>query len=235
MPVFLLSKDSTALPPPYFAREDGLLAVGGDLCRKRLLKAYKMGIFPWFSKGDPILWWSPDPRLVLYTHEFHVSRSLKKLLRKNVFQVTFDEAFKDVITSCAQIRSPKRQGTWIVPEMIDAYCDLHAAGYAHSVEVWKKSRLIGGLYGVATGRFFSGESMFSLVSNASKVALVYLIRQLKKLSFHCIDCQVKTDHLLRFGAREIPRARFLKELADAQRHPTLRGPWKSLLLPDRKR
>jgi leucyl/phenylalanyl-tRNA--protein transferase len=227
MPVFLLSKDSTALPPPYYARDDGLLAVGGDLSRKRLLKAYKMGIFPWFSEGDPILWWSPDPRLVLYPDEFHISQSLKKLLRKDAFQVTFDQAFHDVIISCAQIRSPKRKGTWIVPAMIDAYCDLHKAGYAHSVEVWHESTIVGGLYGVATGRLFSGESMFSFVSNASKVALVFLILQLKKMSFHCIDCQVKTDHLVRFGAREIPRARFLKELADAQNHPTIRGPWRT--------
>lgn len=146
--------------------------------------------------------------------------------KKKVFTITIDRAFRDVITGCAEVRSPKRRGTWIVPPMIEAYCSLHEAGYAHSVETWCDGKLVGGLYGVALGRWFSGESMFSVVSNASKVAMVYLVSHLKMLSFRFIDCQVKTDYLIHFGAREVSRKTFLRQLADAQAYPTLKGPWR---------
>lgn len=224
MPVFLLS-DTIGFPPPYLASKEGLLAVGGDLGIKRLILAYRMGIFPWFSDGDPILWWSPDPRLVLYPSEIKISKTLKKIIKKNVFQVTMDMAFDEVINQCAQVRLQKNQGTWIVKEMIDAYCELHRSGYAHSVEVWQQEELAGGLYGVSLGKCFFGESMFSQVSSASNVALVKLVKYISNLSFDLIDCQVRTEHLIRFGAREIPRKLFLKKLEKSLRTPTLRGKW----------
>jgi leucyl/phenylalanyl-tRNA--protein transferase len=224
MPVFLLS-DKIAFPPPHFATPEGLLAVGGDLSQERLLLAYRMGIFPWYSEDEPILWWSPDPRLILYPSTLHVSKTLKKIFNKKVFTVTIDKAFEEVITACAQTRLQNREGTWIVDGIHDAYCRLHLSGYAHSVETWTDGRLAGGLYGVSLGRCFFGESMFSRVDNASSVALVALARLLKTLSFDFIDCQVTTAHLMRFGACEIPRSRFLKELRHALKAPTLKGRW----------
>ncbi len=224
MPVFLLSDDIT-FPSPVFSRPDGLLAVGGDLAVERLLVAYRLGIFPWFVEDEPILWWSPDPRLVLYPDEFRLSRSLKKIIRQNRFQVTFDAAFERVITACAQIRTKNREGTWIGPEMIRAYGRLHELGLAHSVEVWQGELLAGGLYGVALGKCFFGESMFTRVSNASKVGLAALVERLQKWSFHLIDCQVTTDHLLRCGAREIPRGTFLAQLEKALLADTREGKW----------
>ncbi len=211
MPVFLLS-ENIHFPPPHFARKDGLLAIGGDLGRERLLLAYRKGIFPWYSQGEPILWWSPDPRLVLYPNELRVSKSLKKVIRKNRFKITSDQAFYRVIQSCAEIRLNRNQPTWIVPEMIRAYGQLHESGHAHSVEAWYQGKLAGGLYGLALGKCFSGESMFTYVSDASKVAFVYLVTFLKTMGFQIIDCQVKTSHLMTFGAREIPRKTFLKQL-----------------------
>ncbi|MFO7971177.1 MAG: leucyl/phenylalanyl-tRNA--protein transferase [Desulfobacterales bacterium] len=225
MTVFLLT-DKIAFPPPHFASGEGLLAVGGDLSRERLLLAYRMGIFPWFSDHDPILWWSPDPRLVLYPREIKVSKTLKKIIRKGMFKVTMDSAFDRVITQCAQIRLENNQGTWIVEDMIDAYCRLHESGFAHSVEAWREGELAGGLYGVSLGRCFFGESMFTRISNASNVALVTLAEYLKKLSFDMIDCQLTTKHLLRFGAREIPRSKFLKQLEASLKAPTKRGKWR---------
>jgi leucyl/phenylalanyl-tRNA--protein transferase len=225
MPVFLLS-DRLAFPPPHFATPEGLLAVGGDLSQERLLLAYRMGIFPWYAEDEPILWWSPDPRLMLYPEALHVSRTLKKVLRKNVFTVTFDRAFEQVITACARVRLQSNEGTWIVRDIHEAYCRLHLSGYAHSVETWSNGHLVGGLYGVSMGRCFFGESMFSRASNASSVALVALVRFLRRLSFDFIDCQVTTAHLMRFGACEIPRSRFLDELRRALKAPTLRGPWR---------
>ncbi|MCP4689962.1 MAG: leucyl/phenylalanyl-tRNA--protein transferase [Desulfobacterales bacterium] len=225
MPIFLLS-EKIIFPPAYLANEDGILAVGGDLTEERLLLAYGNGIFPWFSEGEPLLWWSPDPRLVLYPHEIKVSRSLKKTLRKDVFRITMDEAFVRVITECAEVRLEAGEGTWIVDDMIEAYIRLHESGFAHSVEAWKDGELAGGLYGVSLGKCFFGESMFTRVSNASKAAFATLVRQLADLSFKLIDCQVNTDHLIRFGAKEIPRTRFLAELKDALGHPTLRGRWR---------
>lgn len=224
MPVFLLS-DKISFPPPYLASKEGLLAVGGDLSQKRLLLAYHTGIFPWFSDDEPILWWSPDPRLVLYPEEIRVSKTLKKIIKKNMFHVTMDSAFVKVINQCAKIRLQNNQGTWIVKEMIDAYCKLHESGFAHSVEAWYQGELAGGLYGVSLGKCFFGESMFTRVNNASNVALVKLVEYLNALSFDMIDCQLTTEHLLRFGAKEIPRISFLKQLKESLKAPTKKGKW----------
>jgi leucyl/phenylalanyl-tRNA---protein transferase len=240
MPVFLLS-DNITFPPPHFARKDGLLAIGGDLSRERLLLAYRKGIFPWYSNGEPILWWSPDPRLVLYPDELRVSRSLKKIIRKDCFQITMDQAFFRVIKSCAETRLNKDQQTWIVPEMINAYCQLHESGFAHSVEVWYQGKLAGGLYGLAMGKCFSGESMFTIVKDASKVAFVYLVFFVKSLGYHMIDCQVKTSHLMSFGAREIPRKSFLQQLEKTLDISQVGGKWnlsaefiRKLIIEDKK-
>ncbi len=224
MPVFLLS-DTLDFPPPQRARQDGLLAVGGDLSQERLLLAYRMGIFPWYSEEDPIIWWSPDPRLVLYPDELKVSRSLRKVIRQERFRITLDTAFAQVIDACAQVRLERGEGTWIGPDMVRAYRRLHASGFAHSAEAWREGRLAGGLYGVSVGGCFFGESMFSRESNASKAAFVTLVAHLRTLGFDLIDCQVRTDHLIRFGAREIPRNRFLAQLDASIRRPTLRGRW----------
>ena len=204
------------------------MAIGGDLSRKRLLLAYRMGIFPWYSKGDPILWWSTDPRLVLYPDEFHASRSLKKVIQKKNFKLTMDKAFSNVILNCATIPRKTGPGTWIMPEMINAYCDLFDAGYAHSVEAWHDGNLVGGLYGVSIGRCFFGESMFSNLSNASKVCVTYLVTFCKKYDFDLIDCQVRTEHLISLGAREIPRKDYLVQLQKSLKRKTLLGNWNSL-------
>ena len=220
MTIFLLS-DKIAFPPQHLAEKEGLLAIGGDLSEKRLLLAYQMGIFPWYSHDEPIMWWSPDPRLVLYPQELKVSRSLKKVIRRDIFTIKIDTAFGDVIQACAGVRRKKQDGTWIVDDMITAYHKLHNSGFAHSFEAWQDDELVGGLYGVSLGRCFFGESMFSRQSNASKVTLACMVDFLQKRSFELIDCQVTTDHLLSVGAREIPRKRFLKELG--------RGPQTSYL------
>ncbi|MBL0713157.1 MAG: leucyl/phenylalanyl-tRNA--protein transferase [Desulfosarcina sp.] len=225
MPVFRLSSELT-FPPPHLAISEGLLAVGGDLSVDRLVRAYRQGIFPWYAEDDPILWWSPDPRLVLYPRELHISRSLRRLLNKGRFSFTLDKAFEDVMHGCAAARGEDHPGTWIVPEMIMAYGRLHAAGLAHSVETWCAGQLAGGLYGVSLGRTFFGESMFARVSNASKAALVVLVQNLQRQGFDLIDCQVTTPHLMQFGAREIPRMHFLKELRRSLKHRTLRGNWR---------
>jgi leucyl/phenylalanyl-tRNA--protein transferase len=224
MPVYLLSSN-IAFPSPNLTSEDGLLAVGGDLDQKRLLLAYSLGIFPWYAEAEPILWWSPDPRLVLYPEDLRISTSLKKAIKKDIFHITMDQAFEQVITACAKIRREKDEGTWIVQDMIEAYCKLHESGFAHSVETWQDDTLAGGLYGVSLGRCFFGESMFTTITNASKVAFVALVNYLKALSFDLIDCQVKTEHLISFGAREIPRERFLKQLKKSLENPTLKGKW----------
>jgi leucyl/phenylalanyl-tRNA--protein transferase len=229
MPVFRLSEE-LIFPPPHLATEEGLLAVGGDLSEKRLLLAYRMGIFPWYSEDEPILWWSPDPRLVLYLREFRISRSLRKTIRRGLFQVTLDRSFRRVITECAQVRTENGERTWLVEDMIRAYCRLHGFGFAHSVETWQNGRLVGGLYGVSLGKCFFGESMFARVNDASKVALVALVQFLKQLSFPMVDCQVATSHLMSFGAREIPRDEYLRQLGQCLESPTLRGNW-SLNVP----
>lgn len=211
-----------ALPNP-----NGLLAAGADLSPARLIDAYSKGIFPWFSEGEPVLWWSPDPRMVLVTSEVHVSRSLRRVLRSGRFSVTFDRAFVDVMRRCADTPRGRRRetGTWITADMIEAYTELHRRDLAHSVEVWKDDGLAGGLYGVALGRMFFGESMFSRVTDASKVALVTLARHLERWGFAMIDCQVSSAHLLSLGAREIPRAEFVAAVAAAVRQPGVPGPW----------
>ena len=214
MPVFTLS-DRLSFPPPHLAIKAGLLAVGGDLSVERLLLAYRSGIFPWYSAGEPILWWSPDPRLVLYPDELRISRSLQKVIKKKVFAITYDRDFTSVIQGCAEAKRSYGEGTWITEEMKTAYCALHRHGYAHSVEAWQDGRLVGGLYGVSIGRAFFGESMFSRVSNASKVAFATLVRKLHERNVMLIDCQVRTDHLIRFGARDVPRNVFLEQVEKA--------------------
>ncbi len=199
--------------------------MGGDLTPSRLLLAYSTGIFPWYSEGEPILWWSPDPRLVLYPDELKISKSLTKTIRKGTFRVTVDDAFEQVIKECARVRLENMEGTWIVDEMVKAYCRLHKSGFAHSVEAWEGGHLAGGLYGVSLGKSFFGESMFTRVSNASKVAFVALVKSLQHQNFAMIDCQITTGHLARFGAREIPRDQYLNELNDSLNSPTLRGKW----------
>jgi len=226
MPIFHLS-DAVAFPPAHFARKDGLLAVGGDLRPRRLILGYKMGIFPWFSQGDPILWWSPDPRLVLDPSEIRISRSLKKTLKKKIFEIRIDSAFEQVIKNCADTRSEKREGTWITEEMIQAYCALHESGWAHSFEAWFHGELVGGLYGVGLGGIFFGESMFSKISDSSKVALAALADYSKQHSIDMIDCQMTTAHLMSLGAHEMPRAIFLERLEKSLLKRTRRGHWGS--------
>ena len=204
---------------------NGLLAVGGTLSVTRLLNAYRHGIFPWYSADQPLLWWSPDPRTVLFPARFKVSRSLRKTLHKDDHQVTLDTAFDAVVTACAAPRSSE-SGTWITPAMAQAYRALHDAGYAHSVEVWQDSKLIGGLYGVALGRMFFGESMFSAARDGSKIALAHLVGQLHAWEFAAIDCQLHTAHLQSLGAEEIPRSRFTALLRANCALPGRPGPWR---------
>lgn len=224
MPVFQLS-DKLVFPCPDYAEKDGLLAVGGDLSEERLLLAYSWGIFPWYSEDYPILWWSPDPRLILIPGEMVVSRSLRQTLRKDFLAVTMDTCFEDVIRNCASVRRKDEKGTWISDEMIDAYINLHRSGLAHSVEIWREGELAGGLYGVSIGGVFFGESMFTKISDASKVAFVRLVYQLERWNFSLIDCQVTSPHLKSLGAREVSRKRFMWMLGKALQSPTRRGKW----------
>ena len=210
----------TALREP-----NGLLAAGGDLSPERLLAAYAEGIFPWFGEDDPILWWSPDPRMVLRVREVHVSRSLNKVVRTNRFRVTLDTAFPEVVRACAEARRD-HEGTWITPAMAEAYVRLAELGHAHSVEAWQGDALVGGLYGVAVGRMFFGESMFTRVTDASKVALVRLARQLDEWSMPMIDCQMSTHHLASLGARDIGRADFVGEVRYLVQQPPVSAPWR---------
>ena len=202
---------------------NGLLAAGADLSPGRLVEAYRNGIFPWFSEGEPILWWSPDPRMVLFPAELKVSRSLDKVLRKGNFEVRADTSFQAVMTACSAPR-PGQDGTWITAQMVQAYVRLHEAGIAHSVETWRDGELVGGLYGIALGRVFFGESMFSRATDASKVALVALVRQLEHWGFGIIDCQMKTRHLASFGAREVPRGEFTRRLQELVHYPAVPAP-----------
>ena len=205
MPVYRLTKE-LIFPHPNLSDENGLLAIGGDLSSDRLLLAYSMGVFPWFNENDPILWWSPNPRFVLFPDKIKVSRSTKKLVKKDIFDFTYDTAFSYVINKCAQTRE---NATWITLEMQKSYIKLHELGFAHSVEAWHEGHLVGGLYGVALGKCFFGESMFSLMSNASKLALINLCRELTQKEFLFIDCQVYTKHLESMGAEMISRVDFL--------------------------
>jgi len=216
-----------SFPPPELAliEPNGLLAAGGDLSCKRLIQAYSKGIFPWFNEGEPILWWSPDPRMVLFPAELKISRSLRKALQKHDYQISADRSFDQVIAACA---APRRNqtGTWINPGMIKAYRELHRMGHAHSVETWMDGKLAGGLYGVALGRAFFGESMFSRTTNASKIAFVHLVKQLARWRFGIIDCQMKTAHLASFGAREIPRRQFTRTVEELIHYRSVTGMWR---------
>ena len=224
MPIFQLPRD-IVFPDPDFAEPDGLLAVGGDLSPKRLLAAYRLGIFPWYSEGEPILWWSPAPRLVLIPEEFHCPKRLARTMRQKVFTVTMDTDFSSVITNCATTRVKSGEGTWITSAMREAYITLHEHGYAHSVECYLEGKLVGGLYGVCIDRIFFGESMFSTVSNASKVALAALVRQCIIRRIKVIDCQMTTAHLLKFGAKEVSRARFQNFLQACIHKGAPQEPW----------
>ncbi|MFO7932045.1 MAG: leucyl/phenylalanyl-tRNA--protein transferase [Thermodesulfobacteriota bacterium] len=224
MPIFRLS-DKLSFPPPHFAAGNGLLAIGGDLSEDRLLLAYKKGIFPWYSPYDPILWWCPDPRLVLYPSEVHVPQRLRRRIKNSGFTITSDLAFDSVIDECARVRKEGHEETWLVDDMIEAYKGLHKRGYAHSVETWCKGELAGGLYGVCIGGVFFGESMFARVSDASKAALVALCGHMAENGFDLIDCQVATAHLMWMGAREVPRRVFLKQLEASVERPEPGGKW----------
>jgi leucyl/phenylalanyl-tRNA--protein transferase len=217
---------SDPFPPVDSALNDpnGLLAAGGDLTPSRLLDAYRRGIFPWSADDEPILWWSPDPRMVLFVRELHVSRSLRKRLRSGVMRVTADRAFDDVVAGCAEPRLDS-DGTWITQAITDAYRGLHHLGHAHSIETWRGDDLVGGLYGVSIGRVFFGESMFARESDASKVALACLARQLERWQFELIDCQMSTAHLASLGAREIPRTEFVRRIRILSAKPPVEGPW----------
>ncbi len=225
MPIFRLS-EKMSFPPPHFAAGNGLLAIGGDLSEERLLLAYRTGIFPWFSPYDPILWWSPDPRLVLYPDEVHVPARLRRKIKSGTFEITSDSAFDRVIVECARVRKENNEETWLVDEMIEAYQCLHERGYAHSVEAWHCGKLAGGLYGVCLGGVFFGESMFTRVTDASKVALISLCSYMVENNFDLIDCQIATSHLMWMGAREVPRKVFLKQLETSLDRPTPMGKWR---------
>lgn len=224
MPIHRLPREPV-FPDPADAEPDGLLAVGGDLSPERLLQAYASGIFPWFSGASPILWWSPDPRLVLDPPALHVPRSLERTLRRGRYEVRSDTAFGAVIRRCAGKARPGQDGTWITGAMISAYERLHRLGFAHSFEAWEGDALAGGLYGVSLGGAFFGESMFADRPEASKAAFVTAVRWLAGAGIDLVDCQVTTEHLVRFGAVEVPRQVFLARLAEALERATLRGPW----------
>ena len=223
MPVFRL--DDRLVFPPVELADDGLLAVGGDLSTKRLLLAYSRGIFPWYEADQPILWHSPDPRMVLRVEELHVPRSLRKVLRQGRYRFTLDSAFPAVIGACAATPRHGQGGTWITPQMRAAYLELHRLGWAHSVEAWLDDTLVGGVYGVCLGAIFFGESMFARSPDASKAAFVMLTEQLQRWGVALVDCQVYTHHLARFGATEWPRSRYLTALGAAVSKPTRRGRW----------
>lgn len=224
MPLFRLSSD-LIFPPPDLSRSDGLLCFGGDLSPERLTLAYKNGIFPWFSEHDPILWWSPDPRLVLFPEKIHISRTLKKAIRQTHFKVRINTAFDQTIVACSKPRPGEENSTWLVEDMIDAYIQLHHLGIAHSVETWDHSTLVGGLYGISFGGCFFGESMFSKKKDASKLALVALSQYLSEHRFDLIDCQVTTRHLVSMGAMEITRKRFLDIIRPSVEKPVSPSLW----------
>ena len=225
MTVYRIPQDEVIFPHPDDADESGLLGVGGDLRPERLLLGYANGIFPWYSEGQPILWFSPDPRCVLEPAALHIGWSLRKAIKKSGFRVTLDTDFSTVVANCKQTPRPGQQGTWITGDMEQAYGRLHDLGYAHSVEVWEEERLVGGLYGVALGGLFAGESMFSHASNASKTGLIWLVQQLDRWGFSLVDAQVRTDTLARMGAVEIGRAAYLERISSLVQEPSRRGRW----------
>ncbi|MDG1296507.1 MAG: leucyl/phenylalanyl-tRNA--protein transferase [Saprospiraceae bacterium] len=229
MPIYALS-DELAFPNPSFA-EDGLLAVGGDLSQERLVLAYKNGIFPWYNPGDPILWWSPDPRFVLFPKDLKVSKSMRPYFNQKKYNVTFDTVFEQVIDNCAKVKRPGQGdlGTWITEEMRSAYIGLHKSGLAHSAEVWKGETLVGGLYGIAIGKIFFGESMFALAPNASKFGFISLVKRLGELNYELVDCQQETGHLGTLGAKPIDLAEFQDILKRNASEGTHLGNWMDIL------
>lgn len=230
MPVFWLDEQSLEFPAPELATPEGILAVGGDLSPARLLEAYAGGIFPWFNEGDPILWWSPDPRFVLFPDELVVSKSMRPYFNQKKFQVSFDRDFEGVMRGCQQSNRNGQSGdTWITEDMIQAYVQVHKLGYAHSVEVWQDGNLVGGLYGISLGKIFFGESMFARVSNASKFGFITLVQKLREKGFTLIDCQQQTQHLGSLGAKAISRKSFLKYLKENKKLKTLTGSWTQVL------
>ncbi len=226
MTIFQLSKD-ILFPPVSLAERDGILAIGGDLSPERLIAAYGQGIFPWYSEGDPIIWWSPDPRFVLFPDEIKISKTMRQVLRRDIFHFTVDKNFREVIQACQQPRKHER-GTWITREMKDAYIRLHDMGIAHSVEAWRNGKLTGGLYGVSLGRCFFGESMFARESNASKAAFITLVKKLADKGFIIIDCQVYTGHLESLGARFISREEYITIVNEGLEYDTLQGSWEDI-------
>lgn len=220
MSLFWLT-DELSFPPLETATKEGLVAIGGDLSKERLLLAYQKGIFPWYNEFEPIQWWSPNPRCVLFPDELKVSKSMRQILRKGIFEVTINHAFRDIILSCQQEPRKGQYGTWITEDIVRSYISFHEEGYAHSVEVWQNGEIVGGLYGIIIGKCFFGESMFSKVSNASKVAFVTLVQLLESKGFYLIDCQIETPHLVSLGARTIPRSTFVNILNNNQKEPPL--------------
>jgi leucyl/phenylalanyl-tRNA--protein transferase len=210
--MYYLVTEALFFPPVEEADDSGILAIGGDLSSERLMLAYHNGIFPWFDECDPILWWSPPQRMVVFPQEFVISKSMRNIINRNIFRVTFNENFREVISNCKKIKRPGQTGTWLSNDMLEAYCRLYETGIAKSVAVWQGDRLVGGLYGIDLGHIFCGESMFSKVSNASKIAFIALVEQLKTKNYKLLDCQVYNEHLESLGAREIPRADFMAVL-----------------------
>lgn len=226
MPVFWLKENELKFPHPLQASPEGLLAVGGNLSVDRLLLAYSWGIFPWYTEGDPILWWHPDPRFVLFPSKLKVSKSMRPYFNQQKYNVTFDAAFSDVIAACGAIPRQGQESTWITSDMMEAYRQLHEAGYAHSVEVWQGEELVGGLYGIALGNVFFGESMFAHTANASKFGFITLVRELQKQGYELIDCQQETAHLASMGAEAMSRELFLEKLEKNRTHHRRAGKWK---------
>jgi leucyl/phenylalanyl-tRNA---protein transferase len=223
LPVYLL--DNSLRFPPVQEAEEGIVAVGGDLAPERLLSAYQHGIFPWYSDGEPIIWWSPDPRFVLMPDDLHISSSMQRVINSGTFTATFDTDFDFVIRQCAVSSRKGQDGTWITNEMIDAYNRLHHLGYAHSVEVRKDNRIVGGMYGISLGKCFFGESMFFTEANASKFAFIFLVQWLKRHGFHFLDAQVYTTHVASLGAKNISRDEFMQLLKTGLSHETWTGKW----------
>ena len=228
--MFRIYKNKLEFPHPCYANEDGILGVGGDLSIDRLLLAYSNGIFPWFNEEDPIIWWSPDPRMVLFPDNLKISKSMRQVIKKNTFEIRYDTAFEKVMRACSTVPREGQDGTWITDDILQAYIALHKAGFAHSVEAWQDGELVGGLYGVSLGNCFFGESMFAKRSNASKAAFIDLVQNLKVRGFNLIDCQVYTPHLESLGASEIPRENFLEILEGNQKEETIRGNWGKLIV-----
>lgn len=222
--MYLLT-DDLCFPPPEVASPEGVVAIGGDLAPERLALAYAQGIFPWPHRGLPLLWFSPDPRFVIDLGQAHIGRSLRKRIRRTPYEVRVDTDFLGVVRHCQHTPRPGQDGTWITEEVVRGYCTLHERGIAHSIEAYEEGRLVGGLYGVAVGRSFCGESMFAHRPDASKVAVVTLLGNLRQLGFHFVDCQVYTEHMERFGAQQWPRSTYLAALRIAAAEPALPGPW----------